>query len=137
MIITKTPFRMSFFGGGTDMEKFFRTYGGAVLSTTFDKYCYVIVRHLPRFFDYRTHLTYSKMEYVNEYSEIKNLTFKITDEELLNKTGGIVQGMSGSPIVQNGHIIGAVTHVIVDNPLTGYGIFITSMLENGDKIKER
>ena len=41
MIITKTPFRMSFFGGGTDMEEFFRQYGGAVLSTTFDKYCYV------------------------------------------------------------------------------------------------
>ena len=49
MIITKTPFRMSFFGGGTDMESFFRKYGGAVLSTTFDKYCYVTVRHLPRF----------------------------------------------------------------------------------------
>lgn len=70
MIITKTPFRMSFFGGGTDMESFFREHGGAVLSTTFDKYCYVIVRHLPRFFEYRTHLTYSKMEYVNEYDEI-------------------------------------------------------------------
>lgn len=49
MIITKTPFRMSFFGGGTDMENFFRENGGAVLSTTFDKYCYVNVRHLPRF----------------------------------------------------------------------------------------
>lgn len=49
MIITKTPFRMSFFGGGTDMESFFREHGGAVLSTTFDKYCYVTVRHLPRF----------------------------------------------------------------------------------------
>lgn len=49
MIITKTPFRMSFFGGGTDMEEFFRKNGGAVLSTTFDKYCYVTVRHLPRF----------------------------------------------------------------------------------------
>ena len=52
MIITKTPFRMSFFGGGTDMECFFQEYGGAVLSTTFDKYCYVTVRHLPRFFDF-------------------------------------------------------------------------------------
>ncbi len=52
MIITKTPFRMSFFGGGTDMESFFKEYGGAVISTTFDKYCYVNVRHLPRFFDY-------------------------------------------------------------------------------------
>lgn len=49
MIITKTPFRMSFFGGGTDMESFFKEYGGAVISTTFDKYCYVNVRHLPRF----------------------------------------------------------------------------------------
>ena len=49
MIITKTPFRMSFFGGGTDMEEFFKEHGGAVLSTTFDKYCYVTVRHLPRF----------------------------------------------------------------------------------------
>ena len=72
MIITKTPFRMSFFGGGTDMEDFFKEYGGAVLSTTFDKYCYVTVRHLPRFFDYKTHLTYSKVEYVNGYDEIKH-----------------------------------------------------------------
>ena len=72
MIITKTPFRMSFFGGGTDMENYFKEYGGAVLSTTFDKYCYVTVRHLPRFFEYKTHLTYSKMEYVNEYDEINH-----------------------------------------------------------------
>lgn len=72
MIITKTPFRMSFFGGGTDFEEYFKEHGGAVLSTTFDKYCYVTVRHLPRFFEYRTHLTYSKMEYVNEYDEISH-----------------------------------------------------------------
>lgn len=72
MIITKTPFRMSFFGGGTDMEDFFRKYGGAVISTTFDKYCYVTVRHLPRFFDWSTHLTYSKVEYVNSYEEIQH-----------------------------------------------------------------
>lgn len=52
MIITQTPFRMSFFGGGTDFPGFYREHGGAVLSTTFDKYCYVNVRHLPRFFDY-------------------------------------------------------------------------------------
>lgn len=70
MIITKTPFRMSFFGGGTDIENYFRESEGAVLSTTFDKYCYVTVRHLPRFFEYKTHLTYSKMEYVNSYDEI-------------------------------------------------------------------
>lgn len=70
MIITRTPFRMSFFGGGTDIESFYKEHGGAVLSTTFDKYCYVNVRHLPRFFDYRTHLTYSKTEEVNSYDEI-------------------------------------------------------------------
>ena len=72
MIITKTPFRMSFFGGGTDMESFFREYGGAVLSTTFDKYCYVTVRHLPRFFDYSTELAYSKMERVTNVDEINH-----------------------------------------------------------------
>ena len=72
MIITKTPFRMSFFGGGTDMESFFREYGGAVLSTTFDKYCFVTVRHLPRFFEWITHLTYSVQEYANDIDEIKH-----------------------------------------------------------------
>lgn len=72
MIITKTPFRMSFFGGGTDMESFFREYGGAVLSTTFDKYCYVTVRHLPRFFDYTSELAYSKMERVSNEDDIEH-----------------------------------------------------------------
>jgi D-glycero-alpha-D-manno-heptose-7-phosphate kinase len=72
MIITKTPFRMSFFGGGTDMESFFRDNGGAVLSTTFDKYCYVNVRHLPRFFDYSTELSYSKTERVTVIDDIQH-----------------------------------------------------------------
>lgn len=72
MIITKTPFRMSFFGGGTDIESYFREYGGAVLSTTFDKYCYVNVRHLPRFFDYTTELSYSKIERVQNVEEINH-----------------------------------------------------------------
>lgn len=72
MIITKTPFRMSFFGGGTDMESFFCEHGGAVLSTTFDKYCYVNVRHLPRFFDYSTELSYSKTERVTNVDDIQH-----------------------------------------------------------------
>ena len=72
MIITKTPFRMSFFGGGTDMEDYFKENGGAVLSTTFDKYCYVTVRHLPRFFDYRNQITYSRMERVKSTDEIEH-----------------------------------------------------------------
>ena len=72
MIITKTPFRMSFFGGGTDMEWFFKENGGAVLSTTFDKYCYVNVRHLPRFFDYSTELSYARTERVTDIEDIQH-----------------------------------------------------------------
>ncbi len=72
MIITKTPFRMSFFGGGTDVEDYFKQNGGAVISTTFDKYCYVNVRHLPRFFDYRTELSYSRMERVTNIEDIQH-----------------------------------------------------------------
>ena len=70
MIITRTPFRMSFFGGGTDFEEYFKEHGGAVLSTTFDKYCYVSVRHLPRFFDYWNEIIYSKIERVKHTEEI-------------------------------------------------------------------
>ncbi len=70
MIITQTPFRMSFFGGGSDFPEFFKEYGGAVISSTFDKYCYVNVRHLPRFFDYSTELSYSKIERVTSVEEI-------------------------------------------------------------------
>lgn len=72
MIITQTPFRMSFFGGGTDFPDFYKEHGGAVISTTFDKYCYVNVRHLPRFFDYSTELSYSKTERVNQTEDIQH-----------------------------------------------------------------
>jgi stage IV sporulation protein B len=61
--------------------------------------------------------------------ENKGIRYQVTDQELLELTGGIIQGMSGSPIIQNGHIIGAVTHVFVDDPTKGYGIFIENMLE--------
>lgn len=63
----------------------------------------------------------------------KNILFEITDKELLNKTGGIVQGMSGSPIIQDDYIIGAVTHVVINNPKYGYGIYIKNMLEESEK----
>ena len=69
---------------------------------------------------------------VTNSDKIKNIVFEITDEELLNKTNGIVQGMSGSPIIQGDNIVGAVTHVVIDNPLKGYGILITNMLEEGE-----
>ena len=76
MIITQTPFRMSFFGGGTDMENYFRENNGAVISTTFDKYCYVNVRHLPRFFDYKTELSYSRIERVLSENNIQHPLIK-------------------------------------------------------------
>lgn len=72
MIYTKTPFRMSFLGGGTDYRPFFEQYGGSVISTTFDKYCYVSVRHLPRFFEYRNQFTYSRIERTTCVEEIEH-----------------------------------------------------------------
>lgn len=55
---------------------------------------------------------------------------EVTDPELIRKTGGIVQGMSGAPIIQNGRLVGAVTHVLVNEPTKGYGIFIESMIDH-------
>ena len=65
----------------------------------------------------------------SDQRQIKNIELKITDPELLEATGGIIQGMSGSPIVQNGKLVGAVTHVLVNDPTRGYGIFIENMLD--------
>lgn len=70
MIITRTPFRMSFFGGGTDLPAFFNEYGGAVISTTFDKYCYVNVRHMPPFHPYISELVHNRFERVNNIEDI-------------------------------------------------------------------
>lgn len=72
MIITRTPFRMSFFGGGTDMEEHFREHGGAVLSATIDKYCYVQVRPLPPFFEYSTEVIYSNTERVTDVNDLRH-----------------------------------------------------------------
>ena len=72
MIITRTPFRISFFGGGTDFQDFYNEYGGSVISTTIDKYCYVNVRHLPAFFDYANQIIYSKIEEVNDIETIRH-----------------------------------------------------------------
>ena len=67
----------------------------------------------------------------------KNMVIKITDDELISKTGGIVQGMSGSPILQNGKLVGAVTHVLVDDPTKGYAIFAENMLETAQSVANR
>lgn len=72
MIITRTPFRISFFGGGTDYPAWFQQHGGQVLSTTIDKYCYITCRHLPPFFDYKHRIVYSAIENVRHWDEIKH-----------------------------------------------------------------
>lgn len=72
MIITRTPLRVSFFGGGTDYPTWFREHGGAVLSTTIDKYLYLHVRYLPPFFDFRSRIVWSQIEQVQSAAEIKH-----------------------------------------------------------------
>ena len=67
--------------------------------------------------------------FIDKRIKNKDMVIKVTDKKLLKKTGGIVQGMSGSPIVQDGRIVGAVTHVFVDEPTKGYAIFIEKMLK--------
>lgn len=72
MIITQTPFRISFFGGGTDFPGFYEKYGGQVLSTSIDKYCYITVRHLPPFFEYSNIISYSQLECTKHVEEIEH-----------------------------------------------------------------
>ena len=85
MIITKTPYRMSFFGGGTDVPQFFNENGGSVISTTFDKYSYVNVRHMPPFHSYLSELVYNKT-YRNKYYDylsLKKTTLVITTKVVI------------------------------------------------------
>jgi stage IV sporulation protein B len=74
------------------------------------------------------------IEHVSDADSLRNLVIRVTDETLLAETGGIVQGMSGSPIVQNGRLVGAVTHVLVNDPTRGYGIFAETMLEQAENV---
>ena len=75
-----------------------------------------------------------RIDYIS--GENKNLVIKVTDENLIGKTGGIIQGMSGSPIIQNGKLVGAVTHVFLNDPTGGYGIFAETMLEVADGLSD-
>jgi len=78
MIITRTPFRISFFGGGTDYPGWYREHGGAVISTTIDKYCYIMVRPLPPFFEHRFAVRYSRIETCNTVDEIEHPSVRAT-----------------------------------------------------------
>ena len=78
-----------------------------------------------------------RIEKVNDADPRRNMILRVTDPELLAKTGGIVQGMSGSPILQNGRLVGAVTHVLVNDPTRGYGIFAQTMLKQAQAVAEK
>ncbi len=88
MIISRTPFRISFFGGGTDYPVWYRENGGAVLGTTMDKYCYITCRCLPPFFEHKHRILYSQMELVRDISEIHHPAVR----EIL-RFMGITEGM--------------------------------------------
>lgn len=88
MIISRTPFRISFFGGGTDYPQWFKDHPGAVLSTTIDKYCYITARYLPPFFEHRSRIIYSKMEHVHGIDEINHPAVRET-LRFLNLTRGL------------------------------------------------
>lgn len=78
MIISRTPFRVSFFGGGTDYPGWFREHGGRVLSTSIDKYCYISARYLPPFFEHRSRIVWSQIEKINRIDEIQHPTVRAT-----------------------------------------------------------
>lgn len=78
-----------------------------------------------------------QIERISDADAKRNMVLQVTDPALLAQTGGIVQGMSGSPIVQNGRLVGAVTHVLVNDPTRGYGIFAQTMLEQAEIVAQR
>lgn len=88
MIISRTPFRISFFGGGTDYPQWYRENGGAVLATTIDKYSYISVRYLPPFFEHKSRIAYSKIEAVTDHNEIEHPSVKAV-LKYLNVTEGV------------------------------------------------
>ena len=78
-----------------------------------------------------------RIEKISDADDRRNMVLRVVDPALLARTGGIVQGMSGSPILQNGRLVGAVTHVLVNDPTRGYGIFAQTMLEQAQKVETK
>lgn len=126
---------------GTILENTNKGIFGKYISTLPDKKQYKVAKASDIKLGEATIYTVLEGNIIKEYKinilkinkdDTKNILFEITDQELLSKTGGIIQGMSGSPIIQGEYIIGAVTHVVVNNPSKGYGIFITKMLEEAE-----
>ena len=99
MIISRTPFRISFFGGGTDYPAWYREHGGAVLATTINKYCYIHCRLLPPFFEHRSRIVWSKIELVQRADEIQH--------PAVRESVVLVAG-EGAQDVETHHVAGAL-----------------------------
>lgn len=97
MIISRTPFRVSLFGGGTDYPDWYQQHGGAVIGTAINKYCYITVRNLPPFFEHKHRVVYSKVELPNELSEIEHPAVKAVLMEMAQQTGIEVQHQADLP----------------------------------------
>ena len=97
MIITRTPFRISFFGGGTDYPVWYREHGGAVLSTTIDKGCYITCRHLPPFFEYHSRISYSRVENVVSNDSIEHPSVRACLQFLKNNEGVEIHHVADLP----------------------------------------
>ena len=99
MIICRTPFRVSFFGGGTDYPDWYRAHGGAVLATTIDKYCYLTCRYLPPFFEHRIRVVYRKIETCRTIDEVTHPSVRET-LRFLKIDGGVE--LHHPPVIQKG-----------------------------------
>jgi len=102
------------------------------VEVVYDKKIYLcnLDNNMPQMYEVEIEKIYKENNYDN-----KSMQIKVTDNRLIEKTGGIIQGMSGSPILQNGKFVGAVTHVMVNNPLEGYGVFADIMLKKSKEIE--
>ena len=100
MILTKTPYRISFFGGGTDYPQWYLKHGGEVISSTIDKYIYISCRNLPSFFDHKYRLVYSKLEMVKEISKIQHLPIRVILQDMKKN----IKKIPGLEIHYNGQL---------------------------------
>lgn len=97
MIISRTPFRISFFGGGTDYPAWYKKYGGSVLATTINKYCYLSVRYLPPFFEHKYSIGYSKIESCNKVDEIIHPSVRAVLQYLKINQGLKIRALTNKP----------------------------------------
>ncbi len=143
MILTRTPFRISFFGGGTDYPTWSEAHGGAVLSTTIDKYCYIFCRPLPPFFDNTVRVVWSKVELANDVQEIEHPSVKAISKFLKIKRGIEVHHAADLPArsglgASSSFTVGLLNafYTLLNKPISKHGLAIDAITVEQDIIKE-